>query len=899
VTSQRSSDRRFKGSFDAPAEAAFEPPATPDAGFRTSPGRIRRPISARSARDRGLAQLAQKALEATDVEELLRYAAPLVAKSLTAACCAVFAYERSRETLRLVAAAGWAKEGVGREVPLADEPSARLAIERGTALIRPGGRQRLPFSTLLRSRGPASGILVSIQSRSTPFGVLGVFSRPDVVFGREESRHLRAVGRMLGMAVDRLQAEEIQRQRFDRLRAIYGLTTAIGRARRMDEVYEQALDTLQRTLLPDRLAVLLADTDGVMRFNAWRNLSPAYRARAEGHSPWPADAADPRPTQVPDVLQVPELAPLLPAIQTEGIRAMGFIPLVYQARLLGELMLYYDAPRVLSEDDLRLTQTVASHVAFSVGRMRAEEALGESDERLRMVIGNAPIVLFATDRNGVFTLAEGRGLSAIGIQPGEVVGRSTLEMYQRMPQVCTDLKRALAGESFLSVVEMSGLVFESWYRPLYDAAGDLCGAAGVATDITMRRRAEEALRQSEQKYRGLFEHANDVIFIIDPDTHRLLEANEKAVQRLGYTREELRNKMLDDICPALSDGGLVAVAEAVKAGGSLIFEHRHRRKDGMEIPVETSSRLIEYGGRKVLLHFVRDIAERKNAEDALRRAHDELEQRVRERTANLLAACERLEQEIEQRHRAEDKIRERETELAHVTRLSTMGEMAATMAHELNQPLAAIANYAGGCLRRLQAGTISQAHLLEATEQITAQAQRAGEIIHRLRSFVRKREPRRTRVDVNEAVREAIGFSLPEARRFGVAMKLDLAQKLPAVLADLVQLEQVILNLLRNGIEAMRGTRGADRLLTVATATDGRFVEVSVRDHGAGLSAESTERLFHPFFTTKPHGMGMGLAISHSIVSAHGGRLWAESLPDAGTVFRFTVPIPGDSSHES
>jgi PAS domain S-box-containing protein len=440
-------------------------------------------------------------------------------------------------------------------------------------------------------------------------------------------------------------------------------------------------------------------------------------------------------------------------------------------------------------------------------------------------------------------------------------------------------------------------VFETWYRPLRDAAGRLQGVMGVATDMTDRLRAEAALRRSEEKYRRLFEHANDVIFVIDPDSHRLLEVNEKAVQRLGYSHDEFQRMTLDQICPILQKGGVAQVAETAKARGSLIFEHRHRCKDGTEIPVETSSQLVEYGGRKVLLHFVRDITERKRADDALGRAHEELEQRVRDRTANLLAAYERIEREIQERRRVEERIREREAELAHVTRLSTMGEMAATMAHELNQPLAAIANYAGGCLRRLQAGSASEKHLLDATEQITAQAQRAGRIIHRLRSFVRKREPRRTLVDVNDAVREAVSFSTPEARRYGVAVALELADTLPAVLADLVQVEQVILNLLRNGIEAMRGMQGGKRLLEVKTTARDDWVEVAIRDWGCGVPAEAAGRLFHPFFTTKPHGMGMGLAISQSIVSAHGGRIWTHPAADGGAVFRFTLPVARDSGH--
>ncbi len=864
-------------------------------------GKKRSGRSPDSARAQALAQLAQAALAAAGVDSLLGDAAPIVAKSLKARYCALFAYEPAERLIRVVAGTGWDAQYIGRRLDLAEQPEVESALARSApVLLRPrAAGRRTGLSPALRRLGVQSGVTLAIGGGQVPFGVLGVYSRRPRQFSREEVRYLQAVARVLGMAIERLRAEQGERRRFERLEASYELTTAIGRARRMEQVYEQVLSTLQRTLGPDRLAVLLMDEDGVMRFKAWRGLSDAYRAAVEGHSPWPRDVADPQLIQVPDTRQAPELGPILSVIEAEGIRAMAFVPLVYQERLLGKFMIYYDRARAFQDEELKLIQAVASHVAFSLGRMRAEEALRESDERLRMVVSNAPIVLFATNREGIFTLSEGRGLSALGMKPGEVVGRSALEMYRHVPQVSSDLQRALGGECFLSVTEVSGLVFECWYRPLYDASGGRCGVIGVATDISERRRAEEAVRRSEQKYRDLFEHANDAILVIDPHTHCLLDVNENAVRRLGYTREELLGLTLHEICPTMVNGRLAAIAEAVEQGGSVIFEHRHRRKDGTEMPVETSSRLIEYGGRRVLLHFVRDITERKRAEDALRRVHDELEQRVRERTATLLAAYERLEREIQERRRAEEKIREREAELAHVARLSTMGEMAATMAHELNQPLAAIANYAGGCLQRLHSGSATEGHLIEATEQISAQAQRAGAIIHRLRGFVRKREPRRTLMDVNEAVREAIGFAAPEARRYGVAVQLDLADRLPPVMADMVQIEQVILNLLRNGIEAMRGVQAGQRVLAVSSRPAGDEVEVAITDRGAGLPSDSADRLFHPFFTSKPHGMGMGLAISHSIVTAHGGRLWAEAGPESGTTFRFILPIQGGSARAS
>jgi PAS domain S-box-containing protein len=897
VTGKRTPQQSAKAALDGGSAAPAGSAGAPSPHLRPSSTGFRRAGSSQDSRPRARAQLAERALEARDLDELLDSTVSALARSLHAPCCAVFSYEPARRMLRLRAGTGWAALQLGTEIALADEPAARVAMERGVAVVRPAGRRAPALSPLLRSCSVENAVFAAIAGRSEPCGVVGVFGRRGQALEREEQHHLRAAGRLLGLAWERLVREQERCKAFEQLQGVCQATAVVGSAQHPEEVYEHVERILRGALGLDRLALLVAEPDGFMRVKASHGLSRACLEALELCSPWSPGTSAPKPVQGFEVLGMPALALLRSALEAEGVRSVSFVPLVFQERSLGSFVLCHDAPRVATHDELRLAETFASHVAFAIGRMRAEEALRQSEERLRMVVGNAAIVLFATDREGVFTLSEGKGLNALGMKPGSVVGLSAFEMYRDVPQICADLERALAGESFVSVVEVSGLVFETWYRPLRDAAGRLQGVMGVATDMTDRLRAEAALRRSEEKYRRLFEHANDVIFVIDPDSHRLLKVNEKAVQRLGYSHDEFRRMTLDQICPILQKGGVAQVAETAKARGSLIFEHRHRCKDGTEIPVETSSQLVEYGGRKVLLHFVRDITERKRADDALRRAHEELEQRVRDRTANLLAAYERLEREIQERRRVEERIREREAELAHVTRLSTMGEMAATMAHELNQPLAAIANYAGGCLRRLQAGSASEKHLLDATEQITAQAQRAGRIIHRLRSFVRKREPRRTLVDVNDAVREAVSFSTPEARRYGVAVALELADTLPAVLADLVQVEQVILNLLRNGIEAMRGMQGGKRLLEVKTTARDDWVEVAIRDWGCGVPAEAAGRLFHPFFTTKPHGMGMGLAISQSIVSAHGGRIWTHPAADGGAVFRFTLPVARDSGH--
>jgi C4-dicarboxylate-specific signal transduction histidine kinase len=241
-----------------------------------------------------------------------------------------------------------------------------------------------------------------------------------------------------------------------------------------------------------------------------------------------------------------------------------------------------------------------------------------------------------------------------------------------------------------------------------------------------------------------------------------------------------------------------------------------------------------------------------------------------------------------ERKRAEEAFRTAQMELAHVTRVATLGEMTASIAHEINQPLGALVNNAGACLGWLDSENLEEAR--NSVALVMDDARRASEIITRIRALVKKAPPQKDWLDINQIIREVIALAQSELQRNRITLETQLSDNVPPILADRIQLQQVMLNLMMNAIEAMTQVTTPRELLISSEADDSKGVVVVVRDSGPGLDSKSLERLFEPFYTTKPQGMGMGLAICRSIIQAHGGRLWATANSDCGACFHFALP---------
>ncbi|MBV1701021.1 MAG: PAS domain S-box protein [Hyphomicrobiales bacterium] len=390
--------------------------------------------------------------------------------------------------------------------------------------------------------------------------------------------------------------------------------------------------------------------------------------------------------------------------------------------------------------------------------------------------------------------------------------------------------------------------------PLWDEYGRMIGVSSVARDITASKKAQIALAEREAHLQSVLDTVPEAMIVID--TQGLIQSYSAAAERqFGYTAEEAVGQNVSLLMPPSyrehHDSYLKRYLETgqrrIIGIGRLVVG---QRKDGSTFPMELSVGEVRSGQRHAFTGFVRDLSEREESQK---------------------------------------RLQDLQGELIHMSRFTVLGEMASTLAHELNQPLSAVANYLKGG-QRLLAGEQPENVALarDAMEKAMAQALRAGQIIRHLRDFVARGETRRQLESVTKLIEEAGALGLVGLRESGVRVTYDLDPRAQFVVADKIQIQQVLLNLIRNAIEAMQDSP-VKELLVASRQVDDATIEVSVTDTGSGISKEIAAKLFQPFVTSKPQGMGIGLSISRTIAEAHGGRLWAEPNPAGGTIFRMML----------
>jgi len=632
-------------------------------------------------------------------------------------------------------------------------------------------------------------------------------------------------------------------------------------------------------------------------------------------------------------------------------------------------------------------------------REQITRTLHEQSRVMELMLESTAEGVVVADPTGKFLIWNAAATQIVGLGAADLPVEHWAEVYRcyrpdgvtlYQPQELP-MARAIAGES-VDEEEMiirregasSGRLISINARPLADARGKVLGGVIVFRDITERQAAEEALRQSEQRYRLLAENATDMISQHDAEG-RFTYVSPACRTILGYEPEELLGLLPRELVHRDDREAVISArVERMRSHRTVTRVYRMRRKDQSYVWLESTSRRdVQEDGEDQVVVVSRDVTGRRIAEEALRLVQTAIEQvddsvlitdaridlpgprilyvnpafermtgyneaEVIGKTPRLLqgpntgrAVLDRLraaleagepfhgqtinyrkdrtpfyiewhvapirndrgqvthwvsiQRDVTERRRQEQLQRRHQAELAHVGRLSTMGEMASGLAHELNQPLSAIGNYINGCLRRFDAGQIDAEQMREALRRVGQQAERAAQIIQRLRGFVKKDDPKRGPIDVNDAVRDAMGLMAHDAQAQGLEVRLKLTADLPTTEADAVQIEQVVLNLVRNAMEATPADDPDRAVIEVATEHDAPAQQVLIRvsDRGEGVTDEQLDHMFDPFFTTKASGMGMGLNISQSIAEAHLGRLWATRNPDHGMTFHLSLPATG------
>lgn len=498
-------------------------------------------------------------------------------------------------------------------------------------------------------------------------------------------------------------------------------------------------------------------------------------------------------------------------------------------------------------------------------KVDAESRVRAGEAQLRKIIDLVPHMIFAKDEKGKYLLVNRAAAVAYGTTVEDLVGRSQATIHpvsEEAERMLAEDRKVLASDEPLAIQDAPFTLATGDTRSLHttkiafqDPVSMKPAVLGINVDVTEEKRAAGLLKEKDQMIRSAFDHAPSAIFTSKLDG-TITGSNQTAGLLFGYSPAEFLTMKIADLADGEDRARAEEVLRRVREGEAEDYsqERRYLRKDGTTVFGRANGSVVrDAEGRPVMVII-------------------QFEDRTRSRRAELEA----------------DQLRE---ELAHIDRLETMGELATSIAHEMNQPLTAISTYAQACRLMVERGSIEEKGLADILDKISRSAKHGGEVIRHLQDFVRKRRSQREPLQVNEIVADVVALMEADARVHGLEIRVETDESRMPVMADRVQIQQVVLNLIRNGADATRARGSSERLLVVRTeAKSDDEIEIAVIDHGIGIPEGSDGQLFRPFVTTKDTGMGLGLSISRSIVEAHGGRLWFTRNDGPGTTFRFTIP---------
>jgi two-component system NtrC family sensor kinase len=761
---------------------------------------------------------------------------------------------------------------LGQVLPLGVAAAGRAAAE-GRAVtssdIATDSATPLPDWVVERVRAEnlGAGAGAALIVRGKILGALGLGDRAGRAFTDEELRLLSAFADQAAIALANAQLyAEAERRR----RAAEGLAD-LGRlvSRSLDpaEVRQRVVEGV-RELLGSRSASLMRIDEGSGTLVTMAVSGELAGVLAGGRSfPVRSGASgravtDRRPVITTDILadkRIEFTAEDRALFEPVSCRAVLAVPLTVHERVIGALNVAGLTGRVFDEEEIRLVQAFADQAAVALENARLFEETTSAHDFLRSIAANSADAIITADSKGHVTYFSPGAEEMLGYAAGEVLGLPVADLYEAgLPEARVVMRRLRAEQrlrgygSVFRARDGRGIEASASISLLRDAAGTVVGSLGVLRDVTEQRRAEEALRESEERFRRAFDDSSIGMALQTIDGW-YVRANRAYCELVGYTAEELLRMGFREIVHPEDQDVDVEPDRRLIAGelSGHQREKRYRHKDGRVLWVLSSVSLVRNheGRQQHLLVQVQNLTERK-----------------------------RMEEELD---------RQREARLQS-DKLAAMGQLLAGVAHELNNPLSVVMGRAELLTRALAGGPLGPR-----VEKLAQAAERCARIVKNFLALARQRPPERETVHLNRIVQEAIELLGYPLRTDSVQVELDLAPDLPALWADAHQLHQVVVNLVTNAHQAMREQTGLRRLTLTTRRDAAGQVVLEAADTGPGIRAEVLPRLFEPFFTTKPPGQGTGLGLSlcRGIVEEHGGSISVESAVGQGARFRIELPV--------